>query len=493
MTPGVPGATGAGTGYRFPGNSGGRLSTTGTAERAPQIFSIEVWFKTTTSSGGKIVGWGNSSTGSSGTFDRHLYLNNSGRLSWGIYPNSQKVITSPASYRDGAWHHAVANVSPAGQFLYVDGKLVASDTGVNHYGAQVSDGFWRIGGDNMGSWPNAGSSAYFSGDIDNVAIYPVALSAAQVQAHHAAGTGAPVNQPPVAAFTHSVSNLTASFNAGSSDDPDGTITGYAWNFGDGSTGAGATATHTYTGTGTYNVTLTVTDDDGASDSVGHPVSVTVAPPPGGAEFVADRFDRTVSSGWGDADTGGAWSLSDSSGVSVASGTGRMILTPAGADRFASLPDTTSDSTDLSMNFSMNKNASGGTTYVYVDGRRINATTTYRSLLRFSTSGSVSIALEALRGSASATTLASATTVGSVTPGTVVHLRMQAFGTSPTTVRAKVWFGSATEPASWAVTGTDAYAGLQTRGHVALKGYISSNANNAPVTLSVLDIAAKPAG
>ena len=51
--------------------------------------------------------------------------------------------------------------------------------------------------------------------------------------------------PPTASFTSSSSYLTASFNGTGSSDPDGTIAGYAWDFGDGTTGTGATASHTY--------------------------------------------------------------------------------------------------------------------------------------------------------------------------------------------------------------------------------------------------------
>ena len=55
------------------------------------------------------------------------------------------------------------------------------------------------------------------------------------------GHGAPTpNIPPTAAFTATTANLTATFDATGSTDPDGTIAGYAWDFGDGATGTGAT-------------------------------------------------------------------------------------------------------------------------------------------------------------------------------------------------------------------------------------------------------------
>ncbi|MCU1361930.1 MAG: domain containing protein, partial [Ilumatobacteraceae bacterium] len=45
-------------------------------------------------------------------------------------------------------------------------------------------------------------------------------------------TAAPVNNPPVAAFTSSCTALACTFNAAGSSDSDGTIAGYAWSFGD---------------------------------------------------------------------------------------------------------------------------------------------------------------------------------------------------------------------------------------------------------------------
>lgn len=87
--------------------------------------------------------------------------------------------------------------------------------------------------------------------------------------------------PPVAAFTASPSPTTVgtsvSFDGTASHDPNsgGSITGYSWNFGDGSAaGSGATVNHSYTSAGTYTVKLTVTDAEGGTNSTTHSVTVT---------------------------------------------------------------------------------------------------------------------------------------------------------------------------------------------------------------------------
>ena len=54
----------------------------------PNVFSQEVWFKTTSTAGGKIAGFGSSNTGDSSTYDRHIYMDTSGRVCFGVYPGS---------------------------------------------------------------------------------------------------------------------------------------------------------------------------------------------------------------------------------------------------------------------------------------------------------------------------------------------------------------------------------------------------------------------
>ena len=129
--------------------------TTGSTVANPSTFTEEIWFKTSTARGGKLIGFGNSRTGSSGQFDRHVYLSNAGTVIFGVYPGAVRTVVSPRAYNDNTWHQAVATLAPSGNAnpgmrLYVDGALVASDAATTT--AESYTGYWRIGYDNLSGW-----------------------------------------------------------------------------------------------------------------------------------------------------------------------------------------------------------------------------------------------------------------------------------------------------------------------------------------------------
>ena len=68
---------------------------------APTVYSAEVWFKTNTTRGGKIFGFGNgqpnrhgTNPGLSGSYDRNLYMTNAGTLIFGVYVNGTRTVSS---------------------------------------------------------------------------------------------------------------------------------------------------------------------------------------------------------------------------------------------------------------------------------------------------------------------------------------------------------------------------------------------------------------
>ncbi len=125
-----------------------------------------------------------------------------------------------------------------------------------------------------------------------------------------------------------------SFSGAGSSDPDGTIVGYAWNFGDGATATGATASHGYAAAGTYTVTLTVTDNKGATD--GDTAIMTIADRAplanaggnvAGTAGVAVGFDGSASSDPDGSITSWAWTFGD--GASGTGATPSHVYTAAG--------------------------------------------------------------------------------------------------------------------------------------------------------------------
>lgn len=90
-------------------------------------------------------------------------------------------------------------------------------------------------------------------------------------------TPAPVSPTAKASANPTAANVgeSVTFSATGSTDPDGTITSYEWDFGDGTTASGATVTHVYSKGITYTVKLTVTDDDGLRDTDTIEITITI--------------------------------------------------------------------------------------------------------------------------------------------------------------------------------------------------------------------------
>lgn len=85
-------------------------------------------------------------------------------------------------------------------------------------------------------------------------------------------------QPPVATFQVSGTGLSRHFDAGASTSGDASITGYTWDFGDGSIGEGLTLDHAYAVEGTYTVSLQVKDALGQVSKLVNTVIVSAKPP-----------------------------------------------------------------------------------------------------------------------------------------------------------------------------------------------------------------------
>lgn len=250
----------ANSALNFTGTSSQVVETT-TANGNPQTFSISAWFKTTSTTGGRIVGISQNQNGG-GSFDRHVYMNNAGQVYFGVYNGATNTVNTTASYNDGAWHHVVATLSSAGLYLYVDNNAPIFNAAYTVAETQTN-AYWIIGGANLGGWPGTISSNYFTGTIDDVSIYSTALSAATIATSHDLNQIGP-NAPVCAGNSLTLYSPT--------------ITGatYSWTDPDGVTATGQNPTFASATSGNY--TLTVTGGPGGCTSTATvPITATAAP------------------------------------------------------------------------------------------------------------------------------------------------------------------------------------------------------------------------
>lgn len=139
------------------------------------------------------------------------------------------------------------------------------------------------------------------------------------------------NRIPIAKFTVSpangAENTLFTVDATNSDDTDGKVDKFSWDFGDNKTATGRVATHKYPQKGTYKITLTITDNKGATASTSRevqvekgqaPVAFFLIDPPSGDVGTNFRYDGSVSTDDGTI-TKFEWKFGDGS-----SGTGAIV-------------------------------------------------------------------------------------------------------------------------------------------------------------------------
>lgn len=490
----------------------------------PETYSLELSFRTTSTSGGTLIGFGDAATGESSNYDRHVWMHDDGTLEFGTWTGQANTVHTAESYNDGRWHHLVATQGPDGLNLYVDGVSAGTNPATH---AQPYSGYWRIGGDH--TWGGS-SSDYFAGTLDDVAIYSSVLSAGQVANHAALAGGGTANTPPKAAFTVKVTDLSAAFDASGSTDADGTVTSDAWDFGDGATGTGTAPTHTYAKAGTYTVTLTVTDDGGATGTATG--TVTAAAPaanvPPTAAFTASAsglgvaVDASASSDPDGTVASYAWTFGDggtATGVTAshtyaASGTNTVRLTVTD-DRGA----TTSTSKDVTVVAANTPPTASFTTKVADLGVSVDGTastdadgtvaswawdfgdgtasaTGGTQSHTYAAAGSYTVKLTVTdNGGATNSASKSVTVSAAAPPPPATHLAADSFGRSVTG-----GLGSATTGGAWSVSGGAANfsvasgAGVLSTGKATtLSGTLSSVSSSSSDVTATVAVPALPVG
>ncbi len=171
-------------------------------------FSVELWYKTTSTARGDIFNFKN-------TNDFGIFANQAGNGTIGGWHNG--FLPGIATVPINNWYHVVYVRTGGNITLYVNG--VASGSQAN--AQSMSSGAEITVGDNKGG-------SWFAGSVDEVAYYPSALSAARVAAHYAAASQTSANAPVVltgsaTSIVGTSATLNGSFSAVGSPNPNVTI------------------------------------------------------------------------------------------------------------------------------------------------------------------------------------------------------------------------------------------------------------------------------
>lgn len=221
-----------------------------------------------------------------GSFDRMLYvLNSKGEALW-VY-RMEKMISS----------------SPALGDLDGDGKLEVV-IGSQDFGVYALE----LPGKGEIKWACFRGNPWHTGNLQDALSYAEAVERGPwiTSLWAVIGEAATENQPPIAKFSFAPeqpTDLDEIQFIDQSEDPDGKLVEWQWDFGDGFTSSDRNPTHRYQDNGIYEVTLTVTDDGGAIAAATQTVHVAnVIPkatfdlfPPHPVINLPVTFDATASS------------------------------------------------------------------------------------------------------------------------------------------------------------------------------------------------------
>lgn len=236
---------------------------------------------------------------------------------------------------------------------------------------------------------------------------------------------------------------------------------------------------------TPGAVVTATSTAANGDTSEFAVNVAVPVPPGaGTVVAADAFARTQTGGWGSAMTGGPYAvLGAAANYAVDGSSGTMALAAAGT-REAWLPALGAGDVDMVARFQTDKAAAGGNIFVYLTGRRTSSGDGYRAKVRLAPTGVVYVQPTRVVGAVEIAIGPEVVVAGLAhAPGAPIWVRAQMTGSDPTTITIRVWAAGQPEPSSWAVSVTDASAGLQSAGAAGLRAYLGGSSTNAPLLVS----------
>jgi hypothetical protein len=220
-------------------------------------------------------------------------------------------------------------------------------------------------------------------------------------------------------------------------------------------------------------------------------TVTVVDP---NQFALDTFTRTIAvdSGWGTADVGGSWTASSNTALGV-DGSRGFYTNTGSVSKIVSLGSVSEQDVELVFQFAIADLGGAGENYGFQGLLRfVDSSNFYRSQITVADSGAVSVRAQKTVAD-SLVSITSDTATGRTYAATEVWTaKFHAEGTSPTTLRIKVWKTSDSEPGTWDLETTDSEAVLQTSAGVGVRFLPSAGTYLTTFTVDDYDAGPIPA-
>jgi RHS repeat-associated protein len=239
---------------------------TGTSAR-----TFESWVKTTSTADQVVLSYGGQGNGYCNNLESGLGLTAGSQVTFitaydcnGGY--TPLTVGAPRQIADGSWHLLDATWDGTTVTAYLDGHAIGSQAFSTSLGTTDSNGL------EVGRETDARRA--FSGSLDEVAVYPAALTSAQVLAHFNASGNAPPTAPGTPTVVSASGQATVSWTAATSQ-ASAPVLGYVVTAYQGSnpvnsTGAGASATSAtlsgLTGSTAYTVQVQAVNSFGSGTS-----------------------------------------------------------------------------------------------------------------------------------------------------------------------------------------------------------------------------------
>ncbi|MFE4548275.1 hypothetical protein [Streptomyces sp. NPDC056785] len=169
-----------------------------------------------------------------------------------------------------------------------------------------------------------------------------------------------------------------------------------------------------------------------------------------ASSVVDAFGRTVSNGWGNADSGQAWSvIGTAANFAVGSGVGSVTLPATSSPRDTLAPAPAAD-VDVYVDVATSALATGSSLFAGLAVRMVDDNNNYHVRVDFPTSAAIGLSVRKRVGGTE-TQLGAYNPVLTHVAGTFYRVRLQIVGS---TLRARMWAVTDPEPNLWGVEVTD---------------------------------------